>query len=118
MKGDCEAETFEEAYTKNKHRLKYERDEAASLREAMIKDGEDPKGIDPEFWDGCIEANERCWEIWSGRGTKSADQMAAEIRGIQAPAGKPKAYATGHGEFVRHWADAVERNHPATIVYW
>ena len=118
MKGDCEAETFEEAFKKNEWRLAHERDEAASLREAMLKDGEDPRGIDPEFWEGCILANKACWAIWAARGQKATDQVAAEIRAVQAPADKPKAFASGHGEFVRHWVDAVSKNHPVTIVYW
>jgi len=118
MKGDCEAETFEEAFRKNEHRLAYERGEAASLREAMLKDGENPQGIDPEFWDGCILANKKCWEIWSARRGKDARETSAEIRRLEAPADVPKPFASGHGEFVRHWADAIDKNHPATVVYW
>jgi len=118
MKGDCEAETFEEAFRKNEHRLAYERGEAASLREAMVKDGEDPKGIDPEFWDGCIEANKRCWEIWTRLGPRDASKASAEIRLLEAPGDRPKAFASGFREFVRHWADAITTNHPATVVYW
>lgn len=114
----CEAATFEEAASKNKIRLGFERRGAAELHGEMKSKGEPGlQGTDPTFWDGALAANEAAFLIYQEELSTMRRRVSEQLARIPHPP-LTKEAEIGWREVLGNWANAIDLNDPSVIVYW
>jgi hypothetical protein len=115
----CEAETFDEAYRKNKVRLDSERRGAKDLYDGMKANGEPgAEAVDPAFWAGALAANDQAYAIYQEEVKEALRRAADRVRTLPVPALLGKVHESGWADIHRNWATALAENDPVTIVYW
>lgn len=121
VKDPCKAETFEEAWLKNKLRLSNERALGQELYDSAKKNAEPAELYDPEFWVGAITANQQAYDIYREELEALRKRVAERIGKLELPVVSQVArppYKTGWLEIRKNWVAALEKNDPSTIVYW
>jgi hypothetical protein len=118
VQNPCEAETFEEAFLKNRARYAFERQEATKLYADMVAD-KDPhaESVNPDFWAGCQAANEDAYQIVKAElreALKRAAEKIAETKSFSESA----QVKHGYKEVRDKWAEAAKTDDPKMIVYW
>lgn len=119
VENPCEASTFEEAFEKNAIRYAFERDESTSLYADMKRDN-DPhaESVNPEFWKGCVEANDVARKIWAEE--KSLLRTAQRLEDLRTGAFELSSALCrkGFNSALEHYVDAFRKNDPSIIVWW
>ncbi len=116
----CEADSFEEAFRKNRARIAHEKDQAQSLYEGMLKDG-DPQAesVNPVFWQGMLEGNAKACLIYEDEMKAARQRMVDRLKAAFIPPASPsKVFSSGWEAAVESWSKALENNDPSVIVYW
>ncbi len=116
----CEAETFEEAFQKNKLRLSFEKQGATEMYRQMVAE-KDPKAetLNPEFWGGCEGANYRAFFIYQEELKALRDRVVERINASTNPHGtRSKQYVSGYTDVTSQWTKALKTNDPSMVVYW
>jgi hypothetical protein len=113
----CEADSFEEAYRKNKIRLSFERDLAAADYEQMkAKNDPHAESMNPDFWRGCESANESLWKVYQEEMAKVRERVIQRIQPLSND--RTDACGKGFSEVKAAWLKALKQNDPSVIVYW
>lgn len=115
------ADTFVDAHRINQERYRHERTESQSLVHELQAKGEPIEGIEPEFWDGCMDGNNRAYATY--RDTPDIATAASDLREVlktdlSNDGAYPKVYVEGYRESLKKWAEALEKNSPDVVVYW
>jgi len=114
----CEAETFDEAFRKNKARYNIERRESVALYAEMVAE-KDPhaEGMRPDFWIGCIEANKEAYTILQSELREARKRAAEQIKALTNKT-VGKQFQSGYNGVRENWAKALLEDDPSVVVYW
>jgi len=118
IENPCEAETFDEAFWKNKARYDIERRESAALYAEMLAE-KDPRaeGMRPDFWIGCIQANKEAYTILQSELREARKRAAEQIKALENKT-VGKSFQSGYVAVRGKWTEAILADDPSIIVYW